>query len=110
MNIAFFVSSLLSAYWNGAATYYRGLIKALHNRGHNITVYEPDAYDRQLHRDLEHPSWARVVVYENNGDVVLPSLEAARRHADMIVKASGIGVFDELLEPAVPELKTPQNY
>ena len=43
MNIAFFVSSLLSAYWNGAATYYRGLIKALHNRGHNITVYEPDA-------------------------------------------------------------------
>ena len=38
MNIAFFVSSLLSAYWNGAATYYRGLIKALHKRGHTITV------------------------------------------------------------------------
>lgn len=110
MNIAFFVSSLLSAYWNGAATYYRGLIKALHNRGHNITVYEPDAYDRQQHRDLEHPSWARVIVYENDEDAVLHALEAARRHADMIVKASGIGVFDELLEAAVPDLKTPQNY
>src|SRR3954468_14237942 len=110
MNIAFFVSSLLSAYWNGAATYYRGLIKALHNRGHRITVYEPDAYDRQQHRDLEHPSWARVVVYENDEDAALHALEAARRHADIIVKASGIGVFDELLEAAVPEMKQSQNY
>jgi spore maturation protein CgeB len=110
MNIAFFVSSLLSAYWNGAATYYRGLIKALHNRGHTITVYEPDAYDRQQHRDLEHPDWARVIVYTNEEDAVLHALEAARRHADMIVKASGVGVFDELLEATVLEMKEPQNY
>ena len=27
MNIAFFGSSLVSAYWNGAATYYRGLVR-----------------------------------------------------------------------------------
>jgi spore maturation protein CgeB len=110
MKIAFFVSSLLSAYWNGAATYYRGLIKALHNRGHRITVYEPDAYDRQRHRDLEHPSWARVIVYANDEDAVLHALESARRQSDMIVKASGIGVFDELLEAAVPEMKERQNY
>lgn len=109
MNIAFFVSSLLSAYWNGAATYYRGLIKALHNRGHRITVYEPDAYDRQRHRDLEHPAWARVIVYANDQDAVLHALESARRHADMIVKASGIGVFDELLEAAVLETKSPKK-
>ena len=109
MKIAFFVSSVLSAYWNGAATYYRGLIKALHNRGHSITVYEPDAYDRQQHRDLEHPNWARVIIYANDGDAVLHAHEAARRHADMIVKASGIGVFDELLEATVLEMKTPQN-
>ena len=32
-NIAFFGSSLVSAYWNGAATYYRGIIRALHERG-----------------------------------------------------------------------------
>mgnify|MGYP006172929385 CR=1 FL=1 len=29
MKIAFFGSSLLSAYWNGAATYYRGLLSQL---------------------------------------------------------------------------------
>ena len=47
MNIAFYGSSLLSSYWNGAATYYRGIIRALATRGHRITFYEPDAFGRQ---------------------------------------------------------------
>lgn len=63
MNIAFFGSSLVSAYWNGAATYYRSIIRALADRGHRITFYEPDAFDRQKHRDIPDPRWARVVVY-----------------------------------------------
>ena len=63
LRIAFFGSSLVSAYWNGAATYYRGIVRALHERGHRVTFYEPDAYDRQKHRDLHDPEWARVVVY-----------------------------------------------
>src|SRR4051794_10319697 len=67
MNIAFFGSSLVSAYWNGAATYYRGIIRALHQRGHQITFYEPDAFDRQKHRDLPDPAWATVVVYSSKG-------------------------------------------
>jgi spore maturation protein CgeB len=36
MNIAFYGSSLLSSYWNGAATYYRGLLQALAAYGHDI--------------------------------------------------------------------------
>jgi len=52
MNIAFFGSSLVSSYWNGAATYYRGLLKALAARGHRIAFYEPNAFDRQRHRDI----------------------------------------------------------
>jgi spore maturation protein CgeB len=63
MDIAFFGSSLVSAYWNGAATYYRGIVRALHERGHRVTFYEPDAFGRQQHRDMADPSWARVVVY-----------------------------------------------
>jgi spore maturation protein CgeB len=109
MNIAFFGSSLVSAYWNGAATYYRGIIRALASRGHAVTFYEPDAYDRQQHRDIEDPDWARVVVFDGEGeDGVSRALEDARA-ADVIVKASGVGVFDELLEAAVPDLKTPSN-
>ena len=37
LSIAFFGSSLVSAYWNGAATYYRGLLAALATRGYRIT-------------------------------------------------------------------------
>src|SRR5215217_6079171 len=80
MNIAFFGSSLVSAYWNGAATYYRGIVRALHERGHRVTFYEPDAFGRQQHRDIDDPSWAKVVVYAGEGDEgVRRALERARR-------------------------------
>jgi spore maturation protein CgeB len=105
LDIAFFGSSLVSAYWNGAATYYRGIIRALYDRGHRVTFYEPDAYGRQEHRDLENPEWATVVVYPGEGtDGVLQALERAR-DADVVVKASGVGAFDELLEHAVLDLR-----
>ena len=102
MNIAFFGSSLVSAYWNGAATYYRGIIRALDERGHRVTFYEPDAYHRQKHRDIEDPFWAKVVVYQDPDQ----ALERAGRTADLVIKASGVGVHDELLERAVPQLGT----
>src|SRR4051794_17017018 len=104
LNIAFFGSSLVSAYWNGAATYYRGIIRALDKRGHRVTFYEPDAYERQQHRDIEDPEWAHVVVYPADEPGVERALDAARG-ADVIVKTSGVGVFDELLERAVLDVK-----
>src|ERR1043165_4408346 len=106
-HIAFFGSSLVSAYWNGAATYYRGLIRALHERGHRVTFYEPDALDRQKHRDVPDPDWARVVVYPATDEAALESLDAAA-DSDLIIKCSGVGVCDELLEAAVIELKSPE--
>ena len=101
MNIAFYGSSLLSSYWNGAATYYRGMLRDLAARGYNITFYEPDAFDRQRHRDIEPPDWARVVVYPPTADALRQVLAEAA-HADVVVKASGVGVFDdELLEGVI---------
>ena len=106
MRIAFFASSLVSAYWNGAATYYRGLLRALAKRGHTIAFYEPDAFDRQAHRDIDDPKWARVVVYPPRPDAAIAALADAAA-ADVIVKASGVGVFDELLETEVARLRQP---
>lgn len=108
MRIAFFGSSLVSSYWNGAATYYRGMIRALAERGHQITFFEPDAYDRQQHRDIEDPAWATVVVYEADESSALYALCQARGF-DLIVKASGVGVFDSLLEQYVLSLKNARN-
>ena len=101
MKIAFYGSSLLSSYWNGAATYYRGILSALAARGYEITFYEPDAFDRQQNRDIDPPDWARSVVYgADEASLCRVLAEAAR--ADVVIKASGVGVFDrELLEGVI---------
>lgn len=101
--VAFFGSSLVSSYWNGAATYYRGLIRALSRRGWRITFFEPDAFERQQHRDIDDPSWATVVVYPATDEGVERCLDQARDF-DLVVKASGVGVFDRLLEQRVAAL------
>ena len=98
MKIAFYGSSLVSSYWNGAATYYRGILRDLAGRGYDIAFYEPDAFGRQQHRDIDPPPYARSVVY--------PATEAAMRGvlaeaatADIVVKANGVGIFDaELID------------
>jgi spore maturation protein CgeB len=101
MKIAFYGSSLLSSYWNGAATYYRGMLADLARRGYQITFYEPDAFDRQKHRDIEPPDWADVKVYPATIEAARAVIAEAAK-ADVVVKASGVGVFDdELLEGVV---------
>ncbi|MDF0696484.1 glycosyltransferase [Rhizobium sp. MC63] len=96
MKIAFYGSSLVSAYWNGAATYYRGLLRALSGKGYEITFYEPDVYDRQKNRDIDPPDWCRVVVYEGTIDA-LKAVAGEAASADIVVKASGVGFEDDLL-------------
>jgi spore maturation protein CgeB len=106
MKIAFYGSSLLSSYWNGAATYYRGLLRDLARRMHDITFYEPDAYDRQAHRDVDPPDWARVVVWPAT-EAMARQVSAEAAFADVVVKASGVGVFDDLLLSQVMAAASP---
>ena len=108
LKIAFFGSSIVSAYWNGAATYYRGIVKALHKMGHEVTFYEPDIYERQKHRDIEDPEWCTVKVYPKD-KVTLQGLLREASEADVIIKASGVGAFDDFLEDAVVQLKKEDN-
>jgi spore maturation protein CgeB len=96
MNIAFYGSSLLSSYWNGAATYYRGLLQAFAAYGHDITFYEPDILDRQNYRDMAPPNWCKVVVYPAS-DEGLRTAMAGAAIADVVVKASGVGFADDEL-------------
>ncbi len=105
MHLAFFGSSLVSAYWNGAATYYRGLLKGLSDLGYRITFFEPDAYNRQKHRDIDEPSYAKSVVYGADNQGIKSALHMARQ-ADMVIKTSGVGCFDEYLDEAVLEFQS----
>jgi spore maturation protein CgeB len=102
MKVAFYGSSLLSSWWNGAATYYRGLLRDLAGRGYDIAFYEPDAYERQQHRDMDPPEWARSVVYAATADGLRSVLSQASG-ADIVVKASGVGVFDDELTAGILE-------
>lgn len=101
MRLTFFGSSLVSSYWNGAATYYRGLLRALALLDHEIVFCEPDAFGRQQKRDLDtDPDYARVIVYadERGRDRLL---DVAFDRSDWVIKCSGVGVWDRELEEAV---------
>ena len=100
MKIAFYGSSLLSSYWNGAATYYRGLLCALAAFGHEITFFEPDVLDRQAHRDIAMPGWCRVCIYPATPAGLRCAARAAHA-ADVVIKASGVGYEDDALLAAV---------
>ena len=106
MNIAFYGSSLLSSYWNGAATYYRGLLSDLARRGHRVAFYEPDAFDRQSHRDIDPPDWCEVEVYPATDEGVRAVIAKAAS-ADVVVKASGVGVYDDVLLEGVTTAARP---
>jgi spore maturation protein CgeB len=98
--IAFYGSSLLSSYWNGAATYYRGLLRALSALGYEITFYEPDILDRQANRDIAPPDWCNSVVYPAE-PLGLSGAAAGAARADVVVKASGVGYEDDAILQAV---------
>lgn len=105
MKLVLFGSSLVSAYWNGAATYYRGICKAMHARGHHIVFVEPDLYDRQLHRDLvRDPPYAEVRVCADWTDLAR-ELDRARE-ADLVAKCSGVGGWDLELASGVLDLQS----
>lgn len=107
MRIFVFGSSILSSYWNGAATYYRGIYKELHRLGHRITFAEPDAYGRQQKRDAGDFSYVDSVVY-TTPDAISALLDKASE-CDLVVKHSGVGAFDELLEERVLECRSTQT-
>ena len=98
MKIFVFGSSIASCYWNGAATYYRGIYKHLHTLGHQITFAEPDAYGRQQKIDPGVRDYVDVLVYARQD---IEKLLQEAETADLVIKHSGVGLDDELLEREV---------
>jgi spore maturation protein CgeB len=104
MKMFVFGSSITSSYWNGAATYYRGIYRQLHALGHEITFAEPDAYGRQQNRDTGDFSFVQSIVYEDAGQISRLLAQAAE--CDLVIKHSGVGVLDDLLEEGVLECRS----
>lgn len=104
MKLFVFGSSLTSSYWNGAATYYRGIYRNLFELGFEITFAEPDIYNRQQNRDLDLVPYADVIVYETPREI--PTLLQRAQRADLVIKHSGVGADDERLEREMLECRS----
>jgi spore maturation protein CgeB len=106
VRIFVFGSSIVSAYWNGAATYYRGIFRALHDLGWEVHFCEPDIYDRQANRDLDvDPKWVQVRVYSSQEE--LEALQAEAAAAPVVAKCTGVGARDDELERWLADLAGP---
>ncbi len=104
MKIFVFGSSLVSSFWNGAATYYRGIYRNLARLGCEVTFAEPDIYERQQHVDAGDYSYARSIVYKTPGDI--PWLLRMASDCDLVIKHSGVGAADALLESQVLDCRS----
>jgi spore maturation protein CgeB len=104
MKLFVFGSSITSSYWNGAATYYRGIYKGLAALDHQISFAEPDIYRRQQNRDLSEVEYAQVIVYQTPRDI--DELIGLASIADLVIKHSGVGSEDELLERRVLDCRS----
>jgi spore maturation protein CgeB len=103
LSIAFFGCSRVSACWNSSAAYCEALLRALAARGHSITFYEPDARGREQHRGLIEP-WGQSIVYAPEFSAAQRVIRDAR-NADVIIKASGVGILDDYLGAAIADLR-----
>ncbi len=63
MRIVIFGLTISSTWGNGHATLWRGLCRALHRRGHDVTFFERDVPYYAAHRDDQTPAGCRLRLY-----------------------------------------------
>ena len=104
MNIAFFGSSLVSAYWNGAApTTAASSAPCTSAATRSPSTSPTPTTGRRTATSPTRLGDGRRLRGDRRGRV--RRLVAARGRRDVVVKASGVGVFDDVLEAAVVELR-----
>lgn len=104
MKIVVFGLSITSAWGNGHATTFRALLQALHRRGHDIVFYEKEVEWYASNRDLPEPSYCRLKLYENWGEIVSDARKELTG-ADVGLVGSyfpdGISAIDELFDSSI---------
>ena len=114
MKLVVFGLTVSSSWGNGHATLWRGLIRALERRGHDVVFFERDAPYYAEHRDLTDLGEALLVLYPDWESVRLKALghlldadvamvtsycPDARAAADLIAEQGHVSVFYDLDTP-----------
>ena len=87
MTIVILGLAITSSWGNGHATTYRGLVRALAGRGHDVLFLECDKPWYAEHRDLPDPPYGRTELYADVSDLT-SRFEVPVRHADLVVVGS----------------------
>ncbi len=104
MKLVVFGLSVTSTWGNGHGTTFRALLRALHERGHDIVFFEKDVEWYASNRDLPEPDFCKVILFESWREV-LPIVRKQLRDADVVMVGSyfpdGIDVIDEIADSNV---------
>jgi spore maturation protein CgeB len=115
MKIVILGLSITSSWGNGHATTYRGLVRELSRRGHDVLFLERDVPWYAGNRDLPEPPYARVGLYSSLADLQA-RFRGELREADLAVVGSfvpeGVAVGEWVIEnvrgiPAFYDIDTP---
>ncbi|HUI84828.1 MAG TPA: glycosyltransferase [Candidatus Binatia bacterium] len=105
MKIVVFGLSVTSTWGNGHGTTWRALLRALHERGHDITFFEKNVEWYASNRDLPKPAFCEVCLYEQWSKALFRVRQELKR-ADVAIVGSyfpdGISAIDEMLDADVP--------
>jgi spore maturation protein CgeB len=87
MKIVMLGLSITSSWGNGHATTYRGLVRALSERGHEVLFLERDVPWYRANRDLAKPPYCRTELYNSLLDLRMRFRESIR-DADVVMVGS----------------------
>jgi spore maturation protein CgeB len=87
LRFAIFGLTLSSAWANGHATPWRGLLRGLHAAGHQATFFERDVAYYAAHRDLATPDFCDLMLYESWPEL-RPRALTAVANADVAIVTS----------------------
>ncbi|MBX5483130.1 MAG: glycosyltransferase, partial [Myxococcaceae bacterium] len=93
MKVVFLGLSITSSWGNGHATTYRGLVRELVRRGHDVLFLERDKPWYAENRDLPKPPFGRTVLYD--------SVEELRRVHGRAVRAADLVVVGSYVPDGV---------
>jgi len=95
--------SITSSWGNGHATNFRGLVRSLAGRGHDVLFLERDVPWYAEHRDLPRPPWGRTELY-GSVEELAERWHEELREAELLVVGSyvpeGVAVAELVLERA----------
>jgi spore maturation protein CgeB len=93
MKLAVFGLSVSSAWGNGHATLWRGLIRVLAAQGHSVTFYEQNTPYYAAHRDYHDIPKGELVVYD--------TLASLRSHAASTLRSADVAIVTSYSPDAV---------